>query len=66
MIREYLFSEVMHYLNISTSRSLALFNTGDSVYRESRQQGSVLVRVMKSHIRIVHLSMHLILVLLKI
>ena len=52
MIREYLFSEAMHYLNISTSRSLALFNTGDSVYRESRQQGSVLVRVMKSHIRI--------------
>ena len=42
----------MHYLNISTSRSLALFNTGDSVYRESKQQGSVLVRVMKSHIRV--------------
>lgn len=52
MLREYLVSETMHFLNIPTSRSLAVIKTGEPVYRETRQQGAVLVRVMKSHIRV--------------
>jgi serine/tyrosine/threonine adenylyltransferase len=52
MLREYLMSEAMHYLHIPTSRSLAVIKTGESVYRDTRQDGAVLVRVMKSHIRV--------------
>ena len=52
MLREYLISEAMHYLNIPTSRSLAVIKTGENVYRRSKEEGSVLVRVMKSHIRV--------------
>ncbi len=52
MLKEYLFSEVMHYLNISSSRSLAVIKTGDVIYRKLKQQGSILVRIMKSHIRV--------------
>jgi uncharacterized protein YdiU (UPF0061 family) len=52
MLREYLVSEAMYYLNVPTSRSLAVFKTGDIVYRETAQEGAALVRVMKSHIRV--------------
>lgn len=52
MLREYVMSEAMHYLNIPTSRSLAVIKTGEPVYRETRQEGAALVRVMKSHIRV--------------
>lgn len=52
MLREYLISEAMNYLNISTSRSLAVIKTGEPVYRETNNEGAVLTRVMKSHIRI--------------
>jgi uncharacterized protein YdiU (UPF0061 family) len=52
MLREYLVSEAMHYLNIPTSRSLAVVKTGEPVYREAVNDGAVLTRVMKSHIRI--------------
>ncbi len=52
MLREYLMSEAMHYLNIPTSRSLAVIKTGEPVYREHIQDGAVLTRVMKSHIRV--------------
>ena len=52
MLREYLISEAMHWLNIPSSRSLAVIKTGESIYRENKEDGSVLVRVMKSHIRI--------------
>ena len=52
MLREYLISEALHYLNISTSRSLSIIKTGETIYRESKAEGSVLVRVMKSHIRV--------------
>lgn len=52
MLREYLFSEAMHHLNIPTSRSLAVIKTGEEVYREEIHQGAILTRVMKSHIRV--------------
>ena len=52
MLREYLISEAIHYLNIPSSRSLAIIKTGESVYRETIQEGAILARVMKSHIRV--------------
>jgi uncharacterized protein YdiU (UPF0061 family) len=52
MLREYLISEAMHHLNIPTSRSLLVAKTGELVQREREQDGAVLARVMKSHIRI--------------
>ncbi len=52
MLREYLISEAMHYLNIPTSRSLLVAKTGEFVQREKQQDGAVVARLMKSHIRI--------------
>lgn len=52
MLREYLISEAMFHLNIPTSRSLAVVSSKDEVWREEVQQGAILTRVMKSHIRI--------------
>lgn len=52
MLREYLMSEAMHYLNIPTSRSLAVIKTGEKVQRETLQDGASLIRVMKSHLRV--------------
>ena len=52
MLREYLISEAMHHLNIDSSGSLAVLKTNEPVYRETVNEGAVLARVMKSHIRI--------------
>jgi serine/tyrosine/threonine adenylyltransferase len=53
MLREYLISEAMHHLQIPSSRSLAVIKTGDEIYRDERmQESAVLIRVMKSHIRV--------------
>lgn len=52
MLREYLISEAMHGLGIPTSRSLAIVTTGEKIFREEIQDGAVLTRVMKSHIRV--------------
>jgi uncharacterized protein YdiU (UPF0061 family) len=52
MLREYLLSEAMHHLNIPTSRSLAVAKTGETVFRERNNDGAVMARVMKSHIRV--------------
>lgn len=52
MLREYLMSEAIHHLGISTSRSLSVVKTGNKVLRETIQDGAVLTRVMKSHIRV--------------
>ena len=52
MLREFLISEAMHHLGIPTSRSLAVVNTGEKVYREETHEGAVLTRVMSSHIRV--------------
>ncbi len=52
VLREYLVSEAMAALGIPSSRTLAAVTTGESVYREQRLDGGVLIRVAKSHIRI--------------
>jgi uncharacterized protein YdiU (UPF0061 family) len=52
MLREYIISEAMHALNIPTTRSLAVINTGQAVYRERPEKGGILVRTASSHIRV--------------
>ncbi len=52
VIREYILSEAMHALNISSTRSLAVVTTGEEVFREIPLPGAVLTRVARSHIRI--------------
>lgn len=52
VIREYLLGECLYYLNIPTTRTLALIATGESVEREITQPGAVQVRVAASHIRV--------------
>ena len=52
MLREYLMSEAMHFLDIPTSRSLAVIATGEPIYRETVQEAAVLTRIMRSHIRV--------------
>src|SRR5437763_5339237 len=52
MLREYVISEAMAALGISTTRSLAVVTTGEPVYRESVRRGAILTRVAASHIRV--------------
>jgi len=52
MLREFLISEAVHYLNIPTTRSLAVLKTNELVRREVMHEGAILVRVAKSHIRV--------------
>ena len=52
MAREYLISEAMHGLGIPTTRALALITTGNPVYRESIEDGAILVRHASSHLRV--------------
>lgn len=52
VIREYLVSEAMAALGISTTRSLAASTTGDTIMRETALPGAILVRVASSHIRV--------------
>ena len=52
MLREYLLSEAMHALGIPTTRSLAVVKTGETVLRQIPQEGAVLTRVAKSHLRV--------------
>ncbi len=52
MLREYVISEAMHELGIPTTRSLAVVETGDSVFRETPLPGAVLTRIASSHIRV--------------
>ena len=52
ILREYIVSEAMHNLGISTTRVLTVAKTGDPVYREENIPGAILIRIAKSHIRI--------------
>ncbi|WP_231689543.1 protein adenylyltransferase SelO [Bacillus sp. FJAT-27245] len=52
MLREYIISEAMHALGIPTTRSLAVVETGEPVYRETELPGAILTRVAASHIRV--------------
>ena len=52
MLREYLISEAMHFLNVPTTRSLAVTKTGEKVLRDDFFEGGILTRVASSHIRV--------------
>jgi len=52
MLREYIIGEAMHYLNIPSTRSLAVVKTGTKVQREKEYSGAILTRISKSHIRV--------------
>src|SRR5437660_105563 len=52
VLREYIVSEALATLGISTTRSLAAVMTGESVMRETMLPGAVLTRVASSHIRV--------------
>lgn len=52
MLREYLMSEAMHALGVSSTRSLSVMLTGEPVYRSEPLDGAVLTRVAASHIRV--------------
>ncbi len=53
-IREYLGSEYMHALGLSTTRSLTLIASDTPVQRETLEYGATLTRLAKSHLRIGH------------
>lgn len=52
MLREYIISEAMYYLGISTTRSLAVVKTGEHVIREKILPGAILTRIASSFLRI--------------
>ena len=52
MLREYIISEAMNGLRISTTRSLAVVKTGEDVIREVSLPGAILTRIASSHIRV--------------
>ena len=52
MLREFIISEAMYGLNIPTTRSLAVVETGETVIRERLLPGAVLTRIASSHIRV--------------
>ena len=52
MLREYIVSEAMYNLNIKTTRSLAIIKTGEKIIRNGFEEGGILVRVAKCHIRV--------------
>jgi len=52
MLREYIISEAMCSLKISTTRSLAVVKTGENVVREKVLKGAILTRVAQGHIRV--------------
>ena len=52
MLREYVISEAMYALGIPTTRSLAVVETGETVFRDDAYPGAILTRVASSHIRV--------------
>ncbi len=52
MLREFIVSEAMHHLGIPTTRSLAVVATGERVWRQRPEEGAVLTRVARSHVRV--------------
>ena len=49
---EYLMSEAIQGLGIPTTRSLAVLRTGEKIQRMGLEEGAILVRTAKSHLRI--------------
>ncbi|MEE2779835.1 MAG: YdiU family protein, partial [Myxococcota bacterium] len=52
VLREYLISEALHAMGVSTTRMLAAVSTGTPVYRERAFPGAVVTRVAASHLRV--------------
>jgi uncharacterized protein YdiU (UPF0061 family) len=52
VLREYIVSEAMAALGVSTTRALAAVTTGEQVLRETALPGAVLTRVAASHLRV--------------
>ena len=52
MLREYIISEAIHGLGLPTTRSLAVVESGERVWRQRPEPGAVLTRVAKSHVRV--------------
>lgn len=52
VIREYIVSEAMHHLGVSTTRALATTITGEQVLRNGYEPGGIFTRVAPSHIRV--------------
>ena len=52
VVREYILSEAMHYLDIPTSRALAAVSSGEHVARDTFEPGGILTRTAKSHLRV--------------
>lgn len=52
VLREFLVSEAMHHLGVSTTRSLAAITTGQNIYRDRPLPGAVLARTARSHLRV--------------
>ncbi len=52
VLREYVMSEAMAALGVSTTRALAAVATGETVVREAPLPGAVFTRVAASHIRV--------------
>lgn len=51
-IREVIIGEALHYLQIPATRILTLCLTNEPVYRQEINEGAVISRVAKSHIRV--------------
>jgi len=52
VLREYIVSEAMFHLGVSTTRALAAVSTGVDVYRNDLEPGGVFTRVAPSHLRV--------------
>ena len=52
MLREYIISEAIHFLNIQPQEVLAVVTTGEDVLRETKLKGAVLTRIASSHLRV--------------
>ncbi|CAJ1784174.1 protein adenylyltransferase SelO [Aeromonas veronii] len=55
-IREYLASEALHALGISTTRALVLVGSQEPVYREQVETGATVLRTAPSHLRFGHIE----------
>lgn len=53
-IREFLASEHLHALGIPSSRALCVTGSDTPVYRERQEQGAMLLRLARSHVRFGH------------
>lgn len=51
-VREYIMSEAMHRLGVPAMRTLAVATTGETVYRQQPDQGGVVSRIGRSHLRV--------------